>query len=133
MFWGIQILRNIRTHGRLTISEGSIYFKLAVKYVLGGPNISKYKDRGESFWGVQIFYDSSAWCMLILNRSPARVLNVCWCSWSNIDWVCAHLGLIVHTLSVAKLLNDGLGIILIEDKGCILATFILSANAFVTL
>ena len=28
----------------------------------------------------------------------ASVSNVCWCSWSNIAWVCAHLGFTVHTL-----------------------------------
>ena len=68
MLWGVQ-------YGRQTISKGSIYFKLAVKYmfwgvqifqvsceiyVLGGPNILKYKDWEEPFFGgVQFFYDSN--------------------------------------------------------------------------
>ena len=68
---GGPIFRNIRTHGRQTISKGSIYFKLAVKYmfwgvqifqvsceiyVLRGPNILKYKDWEEPFfWGGPIF------------------------------------------------------------------------------
>ena len=35
----------------------------------------------------------------------ARVSSICWCSWNNIAMLCAHLGFIVHTLSL--LWNDG--------------------------
>ena len=60
MFWGVQIFRNIRTYGRSTISEGSIYFKLAVKYMFRGVQIFRnIRTRGNHLGGVQICYDSS--------------------------------------------------------------------------
>ena len=44
--------------GEQKFQRGSIYFNTCAEIsVPGGPNISKYKDRGEHFWGVQIFRD----------------------------------------------------------------------------
>ena len=39
-------------------------------YVPGGPNISKYKDRGDRVWGVQFFCDRS-----ILQLFKARLAS----------------------------------------------------------
>ena len=33
-----------------------------------------------------------------LRKRLCRISNVCQCLWSNITWVCANLGFIVHTL-----------------------------------
>ena len=61
MFWGVQIFRNIRTHGRSTISEGSIYFKLAVKYMFRGVQIFRnIRTRGTILGGSKFFMTAPA-------------------------------------------------------------------------
>ena len=41
-----------------------------------------------------------------LGKRRRRISNVCQCSWSNITWVCANLGFIVHPSPVSLLWND---------------------------
>jgi len=77
-------------------------------------------------------HDTSTW----QGEWQCRCL-VLWCSGDRANWddiqsfPWESLTAIVRGWDVAKLLNDCLGIILIEDVGCVLATFILCAIAFV--
>ena len=41
-----------------------------------------------------------------LGKRRHKISNLCQCSWSNITWVCANLGFIVHPLCHLILWND---------------------------